>query len=80
MPLHVIESTGLKHDGPIGEQLVDSRFVLVEDSRITKDITCQLGTPQSRSSKRHRIVFFLDDRGKEIRVVTINTPDISYNI
>lgn len=103
MPLCVIESTGLKHDGPIGEQLVDSRFVLVEDrayftikridqfisdkqdfvirikenveiyrpkslkrmlvedSRVTKDITCRLGTPQSRSSKRHCIVFFLDD-------------------
>lgn len=112
MPFRVAESTGLKHDGPIGEQLADSRFVLVEDrayfkikridqfisdqqdfvirikenveihrpkslkrllvedSRITRDITCQLGTPQSRSSKRHRIVFFLDDRGKEIRVIT----------
>jgi len=87
MPLRVIESTGLIHDDPIGEKLVDSRFVLVEDrayfkikridqfisdkqdfvirikenvkifrpkslkhmpvkgSRVTKDITCQLGTP-----------------------------------
>jgi len=112
MPVRVVESTGLRHDGPMGEKLVDLRFVLVEDrayfkikridqfvldkqdfvirikenveifrpkslkrtpeagSRVTKDITCQLGTPQSRSTKRHRIVFFLDDRGKEIRVVT----------
>lgn len=112
MPLRVIETTGLKHDGPVGEKLVDSRFVLVEDrayfkikridqfvsdkqdfvirlkenvkifrpkslkrtcekdSRVTKDITCQLGTPQSRSSKRHRVVFFLDNRKREIRVVT----------
>ena len=101
MPVRVVESTGLKHDGPMGEKLVDLRYVLVEDrayfnikridqsvldkqdfvirlkenveifrpkslkrtpvegSRIMKDITCQLGTPQSRSKKRHHIVFFL---------------------
>lgn len=112
MPLQVIESTGLRHDGAIGDQLVDTRFVLVEDrayfkikridqfisykqdfvirikenvevfrprslqgiaeegSQVTNDITCQLGTPQSHSSKRYRIVFFLDDRGKEPCVVT----------
>ena len=100
------------HDGPIGEQLVDSRFILVEDrayfkikridqftedqqlfvirmkenieifrphslqrlhevgSLITRDITCQLGTEQSRSKKRHRVVFFKDDKGNEMRVVT----------
>ena len=31
MPLQVVETTGLVHDGPIGEQLVDSRFIMVED-------------------------------------------------
>ncbi|MDQ0415403.1 MULTISPECIES: hypothetical protein [Mesobacillus] len=31
MPLQVVETTGLLHDGPIGEQLVDSRFIMVED-------------------------------------------------
>ncbi|KGA95792.1 transposase, partial [Alkalihalobacillus alcalophilus ATCC 27647 = CGMCC 1.3604] len=31
MPFQVVESTGLMHDGPVGEQLVDSRFVMVED-------------------------------------------------
>lgn len=112
MPLNVVETTGLKHDGPIGEQLTDKRFVLVNDrayckisridqfvsdkqdfvirikdnvelftvralqrqtwngSRVTRDITCRLGTPQSRSEKRHRVVFFQDDHGREIRVVT----------
>ncbi len=30
MPLQVVETTGLVHDGPIGEQLVDSRFIMVE--------------------------------------------------
>ncbi len=101
MPVCVVESTGLKHDGPMDENLAGLRFVLVQEracfnikridqfvldkqdfvirlkdnvwifrpnslkrtpekgSRITKDITCQLGTPQSRSRKRHRIVFFL---------------------
>lgn len=112
MPLQVVETNGLVHDGPIGEQLVDSRFVMVEDrayfkitrinqfvtdqqmfvirmkenveiyrphalqrlekdgSPVTRDITCQLGTEQSRSEKRHRIVFFKDDDGNEMRVVT----------
>lgn len=31
MPLKVIETIGLKHDGPIGESLKDKRFVLVGD-------------------------------------------------
>lgn len=31
MPLHVIETVGLKHDGPVGRHLADKRFVLVED-------------------------------------------------
>lgn len=112
MPLQVVETTVLLHDGPIGEQLVDSRFIMVEDrayfkikridqftvdqqmfvirmkenveifrphslqrleevgSSITRDITCQLGTEQSRSEKRHRVVFFKDDYGNEMRVVT----------
>ncbi len=114
MPLQVIETTGLKHDGPVGEKLVDPRFILVEDrayfkikridafvssvekqpfvirmkenveivqphalkhyksegSPVTRDFTCQLGTKQSRSEKRHRVVFFKDDNGNEIRVVT----------
>ncbi|WP_100330123.1 IS4 family transposase [Bacillus xiapuensis] len=112
MPLKVVESTGLTHDGPTGEQLADSRFILVEDrayfniqridrfleegqdfvirmkenvelshkkslqrlpqkdSNVTHDITCLLGSVQSRSEKRHRVVFFKDDEGREVRVVT----------
>ncbi|MGE7092471.1 IS4 family transposase [Lysinibacillus sp. NPDC048646] len=31
MPLKVVETTGLKHDGPIGESLEDKRFILVGD-------------------------------------------------
>ncbi|WP_341302179.1 IS4 family transposase [Lysinibacillus sp. FSL H8-0500] len=31
MPLKVVETTGLKHDGPIGEKLADKRFILVAD-------------------------------------------------
>lgn len=31
MPLHVVETTGLKHDGPIGKELEDPRFILVGD-------------------------------------------------
>ncbi len=31
MPLQVIETTGLKHDGPIGVKLEDKRFILVAD-------------------------------------------------
>jgi hypothetical protein len=112
IPLQVVETTGLVHDGPISERLADSRFIMVEDraylkikridqfvsdqqmfvirmkenveifrphalqrieqegSPITRDITCQLGTKQTRSVKRHRVVFFKDDYGNEMRVVT----------
>ncbi len=42
----------------------------VEGSNVTRDITCRLGTEQCRSEKRHRVVFFQDDHGHEIRVVT----------
>ncbi|BAQ08862.1 transposase IS5377 [Bacillus sp. OxB-1] len=31
MPLRVVETTGLKHDGPIGKKLEDKRFILVGD-------------------------------------------------
>jgi len=31
MPLQIIETTGLKHDGPIGVELEDKRFILVAD-------------------------------------------------
>jgi Transposase DDE domain len=31
MPLQIVETTGLKHDGPIGKQLEDKQFVLVGD-------------------------------------------------
>ena len=31
MPLQVIETTGLKHDGPIGVELEDKRFIIVAD-------------------------------------------------
>lgn len=112
MPIKVVETIGTKHDGPVGEQLADDRYILVEDrayfkikrldrfvqdgqdfvirmkdnvelfqphalkrmevkgSPVVRDITCQLGTPQTRSSKRHRVVLFHDDKGREIRVVT----------
>jgi hypothetical protein len=43
---------------------------VVEHSNVTRDITCKLGTEQCRSEKRHRVVFFQDDYGNEIRVVT----------
>ncbi|WP_281883666.1 IS4 family transposase [Paenibacillus sp. YYML68] len=42
----------------------------VEGFSVTRDITCRLGTEQCRSEKRHRVVFFQDDHGHEIRVVT----------
>lgn len=44
--------------------------VKVEDSNVTRDITCYLGTPQSQSQLRHRVVIFTDDYGNEIRVAT----------
>jgi IS4 transposase len=42
----------------------------VDNSNVTKDITCYLGTPQSQSEIRHRVVIFQDDHGNEIRVAT----------
>ena len=41
-----------------------------EGSNVICDFTCRLGTPQSRSNQRHRVVFFTDPDGHEIRVVT----------
>ncbi|WP_176706345.1 IS4 family transposase [Paenibacillus hemerocallicola] len=46
------------------------RRLVAEGSSVIRDITCQLGTPQCRSEKRHRIVIFRDFEGREIRVVT----------
>ncbi|MBJ6360122.1 transposase [Paenibacillus sp. MAHUQ-46] len=46
------------------------RRQVVTDSSIIRDITCQLGTPQCRSEKRHRVIIFRDFDGREIRVVT----------
>ncbi|MGG3957350.1 transposase, partial [Bhargavaea massiliensis] len=46
------------------------------DSNVIADFTCQLGTKQCRSKKRHRVVIFRDAHGKEIRVVT-NVFDVS---
>ncbi|WP_243292305.1 IS4 family transposase [Bacillus sp. FJAT-47783] len=42
----------------------------VKGSPVVRDMTCQLGTPQARSTKRHRVVIFRDDQGREFRVVT----------
>lgn len=112
MPLQIAETTGLVHDGPVGEQLTDKRFILVEDrayfkikridkfvedtqkfvirmkenvqivepyhmkinesadNQIISDMTCQLGTEQNRSEKRHRVVSFHDNNGNLIKVVT----------
>ncbi|ALA71388.1 transposase [Geobacillus stearothermophilus 10] len=112
MPSDIVETVGLRHDGPVGEQLTDVQSVLVEDrayfkierldrfveqkqpfviwmkdnveihqkkslkrlpsssSSIVADFTCQLGTKQCRSKKRHRVVIFQDANGHEIRVVT----------
>lgn len=112
MPLDVMETTGLVHNGPVSEELADPRFILVQDrayfnikridqfvsdkqdfvirmkenveistirslqrlpeegSNVMRDFTCWLGTPQSRSKKRHRMVFFTDHEGHEIRGVT----------
>jgi hypothetical protein len=46
------------------------RRLAAEGSSVIRDITCQLGTPQCRSEKRHRVVIFRDFEGREIRVVT----------
>lgn len=46
------------------------------DSTIYKDFTCILGNSQNHSSKRHRVVFFKEYSGKEVRVCT-NMMNIS---
>lgn len=112
LPADVVETIGLRHDGPVGEQLTNAQQVLVEDrayfkierldrfveqhqlfvirmkdnielhqkkslkrlsstsSSVQADFTCQLGTKQCRSTKRHRVVIFRDANGRDIRVVT----------
>lgn len=41
-----------------------------EDTNIVADFTCVIGTSQNQTTKRHRVVEFLDDEGDMIRVVT----------
>ncbi|MGW8959729.1 transposase [Paenibacillus sp. NPDC055715] len=41
-----------------------------ENAHVKRDITCLLGTPANRPQKRHRLVFFEDGHGHDIRVLT----------
>lgn len=117
-PMDAVETTGLRHDDPVGETLTDPKQILVEDrvyfkierihqfvessqyfviqikenveiylphrlqrlvspdSNVIADFTCQLGTKQCRSRKRHRVVVFRDANGNDIQVVT-NVLDVS---
>ena len=49
------------------------------DSNVYEDFTCILGTAQNHSSERHRVVFFKEYSGKEIRVCT-NMMNISAEV
>ncbi|MBE1556119.1 IS4 family transposase [Sporosarcina limicola] len=40
------------------------------DSNVVGDVTCQVGTKQSRTIDRYRVVTFCDHEGHDIRVVT----------
>jgi hypothetical protein len=31
MPMNVVETVGIRHDGPIGEELVDDRYIIIAD-------------------------------------------------
>lgn len=44
--------------------------IRTEDSNVTADFTCTLGTSQKQTKNRHRVVEFTDHQGKTIRVVT----------
>lgn len=46
------------------------------DSNISDDVTCQVGTKQSRTIHRYRVVTFCDHEGHSIRVVT-NVMNVS---
>jgi len=41
-----------------------------KNSNVTADFTCTLGTPQKQTTKRHRVVEFIDYEGKTMRVIT----------
>lgn len=45
-------------------------------SNVIQDVTCQVGTLQSRTKHRYRVVTFVDREGHEMRVVT-NVMDVS---
>lgn len=38
--------------------------------QVISDMTCQLGTEQSRPERRHRVVSFQDNNGSLIKVAT----------
>lgn len=40
----------------------------ISESSVYEDFTCILGTDQSHSSLKHRVVFFKEYRGKEIKL------------
>lgn len=46
------------------------------DSNVLGDVTCQVGTKQSRTIHRYRVVTFSDHEGHSIRVVT-NVMNVS---
>ncbi len=112
LPEKVVESIARKHDGPMGEALINTDCILVEDraygkhsrldmfqditqlfviriknnvklnhsrnlkslksedSNVIKDITCILGTNNSKTENRFRVVEFTDYKGKRIKVCT----------
>ncbi|MFC5775870.1 transposase [Ectobacillus antri] len=45
-------------------------------SPVLRDVTCQLGTKQNRTEKRHRVVSLQDDEGNKMCVVT-NVMNVS---
>ena len=52
------------------------RRIQAPNSNVLGDVTCQVGTPQSRTTHRYRVVTFSDNDGHAIRVVT-NVMNVS---
>jgi len=52
------------------------RRIQLKNSIVEKDVTCRVGTEQSRTTHRYRVVTFRDREGHQIRVVT-NVMNVS---
>ena len=81
MPLQVVETTGLKHDGPIGVELEDKGFIIVADRAFINEVTEILEIARTKYKITHytclSLLFLTGMRVGELRALQWET-DIDF--